>query len=129
LRDELAALDRRETETAKAQVDALMAGRFTAVYDRLLTEIDGKRKQMQARMVALEATEPANTLSYTEAVDKVAEVLLRLDAVLTAEDLMPVEKNGVLSSFIRAIVPEGEGYLTESRLPASACSQLMISTH
>jgi hypothetical protein len=114
------------------QVDALMKGRSTEVYDRLLTEIDSKRKQMQARIATLEPQDRADATDYSETIDRIAEVLMRLDAVLSAEDVTTVIKNGVLFAFIRAIYPEGDGYSVELRLPKSSSSlgsQQMISTH
>jgi site-specific DNA recombinase len=117
LRRDLADLEGRETATARAQVEALQRGRSADVYDRLLTDIERERKALQARLAALTTRQEALPWDYATEGQRIAEVLHRFEEVLTApeEDFTTLEKNGVLSSFVKAIWPEGEGYSVELR--------------
>jgi len=78
LMSELSELEKREDATVKAQIEAMAQGRSTAAYDRLLTEIDNKRKALQSRLAAIKPhpqTTPRLNLE-TEA-ERIAEVLRR----------------------------------------------------
>lgn len=136
LRSELAELDRQENATAQAQVTALMQGRSTEVYDRLLADIDARRKLMQARLKELEAclTRPEKT-DFRSDTERIMEAMRRVEGVLTAEELSAAEKHQVLSMLIKRTVPEGEdAYRVELRSSAFNSAQglesvQMISTH
>lgn len=135
LRVELANLDTQEATTARAQIDALMKGRSTDVYDRLLSDLDEKRKPIRARLAKLEAAqETVPAIDCQTTAHKIEEVLRRVDTVLSAEDLTPAEKHEVLATLVKAIYPRDDGY---SILLRSSCggtahgldSVQMISIH
>ncbi len=118
LRQELAELDAQEKATAQAQVDAITKGRSAAVYETLLSDLDARRKPLQSRLAALEATEQATPLvDVSTNAERIAEVLRRVEAVLNApeEDVSTARKHEILASIIKAIVPEGDGYALELR--------------
>jgi site-specific DNA recombinase len=121
LRTDLAKLDRQEEAAAKAQVDAIMDGRSAEVYDRLLSEIDTKRRGVKAQIADLEPQPQIDTRSnYTTESERIAEVLRRFEEVLSASELSDVERNGILSRFIKAVWPTEDGYMIDLRLPSHA---------
>lgn len=113
LRKELAEIERQEDATAKAQVQAITNGRSTAVYDRLLADLDTKRRALKARLVELES-QIVPTVPKTD-FEKVAEVLERMDEALTAAAVDTAEKRSILSSVIEAVYPTEEGCQIELR--------------
>jgi site-specific DNA recombinase len=127
LQQALNELERQEDATARAQVDALAKGRGIEVHERLLSDIDRNRKQTQTRLSELMAERPPiNMMDLDTDAERIAEVLRRMDDVLTNSEATPVEKNQVLSTLIRAIRPEGDGYSLELR-SASDCAQGLLS--
>lgn len=120
LQSDLAELDRQETATAKAQINALTSGRSADVYDRLLTEIDGKRRALKARLAAAHPLPSTTAQDNTTQGEQIAEVLRRVNEVLSASELTPPEKQAVLSTIIRAVRPEGDGYVLDLRSSSSA---------
>jgi site-specific DNA recombinase len=108
----------RETKTARAQVDALIAGRSTEVYDRLLAEVDSERKAVQAKLDDA-ATADAAKPSPSEAVPTVTEALQALRTVLTCPTITTAERNEAVAGFVQEVVP-GEDLVTVHFRPFTA---------
>ncbi len=109
LETELRDLTARETATARAQVDALMNGRSTDVYDRLLSEIHDQRQNCENQLSRVQAKTGAAEAEPDFDTDaaRVAEVLRRLAVVLTADDMLAPDQRKVLLAFVKAIRPLG----------------------
>jgi site-specific DNA recombinase len=115
LQAKLTALEQREQATARAQVEALLQGRSTSVYDGLLSEIDAERKRLQPLLAAQsqQDEEPKTFDAHTEA-EKFRKAVEVAEAVLTADDVTPAEKHTILAAVVKTIIPEGEGFLIQT---------------
>lgn len=111
LRKELADLDKQEESIAKAQISALTSGRDTGVYENLLTDLDGKRKALRARLHEVESVRPERQPQEDDAeAERIAEVLRRVHVVLDAEEITIAQKHAVLSTLIAAVRPVGDDH-------------------
>lgn len=110
LRKELETLDAKERATAEAQVQAIMAGRSTDVYDGLLADIGSKRQALQARLDAAVRGQRGATTTPATIAEKVARVLADVDEALTAPEITPAERNTLLRSVVNAVRPDDDGY-------------------
>jgi site-specific DNA recombinase len=108
IRRRLAELEERAKCTARAQVEAMMNGRDTAVYDELLNEIDRERASASRRLA--EASPDRAGAQATPDPSSAREALQALRRVLTAEDtLSVVERRAAIAGFVRELRPNGEG--------------------
>ena len=102
-----AKLDKRERTTARAQVEAMMSGRSTEVYDGLLAEIDKQRQAVKARLMAAETTE--RTYGHTDptaAAVTTQEAIAALRKVLTASDVLTTsERREAIAGFVKELYP------------------------
>ena len=103
----------RERKVADAQVDAMLKGRDTAVYERMLNQINGERRELASRLADL-APPPPPPVTAQEPEDTTAilrRVSGQLEKVLTAgpEDFTPAEKQKLLALVIDRITPNDEG--------------------
>ena len=112
MRQELEALTKKETVTAKAQVDALLAGRSTEVYDGLLAEIDTKRKGLQARLLGLD-TAPVERINPKTDAAKIAQAIEELEGVLLDPEYPTAKKRAILRRVLRAVYIEGDTFRLE----------------
>jgi site-specific DNA recombinase len=131
---ELDGLTKREQATATAQVQAIAQGRDTAVYDRLLADIDTRRRTVQSQLKTMETGAPLRSEADFESDgERVSEVLRRTHTVLAADELNAAEKFQVVSTVIKSIRPDDNGYLFEMRSSSLgsqvASSVQMISIH
>jgi site-specific DNA recombinase len=132
MRRELADLDRQEEAIAKLQVSALTSGRDTAVYDRLLAELDCKRKPLRARLCDVESVRPELLPEDADSeAARIAEVLRRVRVVLDAEDVAVAEKHALLTTLIAEIRPMGDdhedGYEIELQSGAETVRRVVIN--
>jgi site-specific DNA recombinase len=130
LQSELQALERKESVTIRAQVDALMQGRSTEAYDRLLTEIDMQRQALKKRLASMEAAQGA-AMEPRTAAEKVRLMLEAVEGILTAEEVSDGEKNGYLQIVTRGIYPDPEtkqfnAFLNPILGPVSNGTQILI---
>lgn len=100
---ELRRLTDQEKATAEAQVAGLMAGASAAAYAGLFRDIARRREEAQARLTQLQRTRPGNDSG--EVVTCLADVLADVEEALTAEEVLPSEKRGLLGRIIRAVTP------------------------
>lgn len=113
LQSELRELNKREEQTANAQIDALTQGRSPAVYERLLSDIHKQRKELNARIAALtpNISQRNSPMPVSEA-ERIAAVLRDVQEVLNApgEEVSTAEKHHALTVLIRSIDIIDNGY-------------------
>lgn len=80
------------------------------MYERILAELAARRKELQARLIVIEASAALPPLDAITEGEKIAEVLRRVAAVHSAGELTPAEKYLILSKVIKSITPKEEGY-------------------
>jgi hypothetical protein len=106
---ELAGLDAQEKATAQAQIDAIVQGRSPEVYDRLLSEIDGKRKVLKARLADEEAQKPSAPKINPETDAQLLQCALAdAETALTDAEIVTSEKNRLLQTILRSVRPEDD---------------------
>lgn len=104
LRAELAHLDREEKATAQAQVEALIKGRSTTVYETLLTDISEKRRALQVTIEKLNLQEAeASALEPKTVAEQAAVATAAVQEVLADPLLTPAEKNRILSQVVQEV--------------------------
>lgn len=104
LRAELAHLDREEKATAQAQVEALVKGRSTTVYETLLTDISEKRRILQASIEKVERQEAEVSAWEPKTVaEQAAVATAAVQEVLADPLLTPAEKNRILSQVVQEV--------------------------
>ena len=120
LRRELAELAKQEDAAAAAQIAAITKGRNADVYERLLSDIDSRRKEVQAQLAQVKVPAALPVVNARTEAEKIAEVFRRMEAVLADADVSTATKHLILSKVIRTIKPEGEGYEVELLPSASS---------
>lgn len=105
LRKKIAELDKQERTLVDAQIDAMMKGRSTAVYEAKLDDINARRATVQAELKSLEAAQVAANTAPLTCAEMIAAVLRDVDEALTSPHLTDVEKNAILSEVVATIKP------------------------
>lgn len=118
IEQELEKLAQREKNTVEAQIAGISAGADPAVYASIFTDIRQKRDVLKARLASLAPLED----KQKEALSDRAEALIKnlgviVEELLTAPELTPAEKHGLLSRIISRIVPNQEGDALRVELP------------
>ena len=106
---EVAQLDRQEKATAQAQVEALVQGRDTAVYDTLLAEIGAKRSILRASLDKRNLQKAqASALEPKSVAEQAALAVAAVKEVLSDPLLTPAEKNKIVSQVVEEVHPDPE---------------------
>lgn len=133
LQEQLKQLQREAEATAQAQVQGVMAGIDTTIYESMLHKIAKKRAPI---LEALDRAgqSPQKNAGKTRKLDEAAlisQAAASVDAVLNAPDncLTPAEKQGLLSRIVEAISPEGsDGLRIQFKPTFTSCQSVQYFT-
>lgn len=104
IESELRTLENKAKAAAEAQVQAMVAGRSTEVYVRMLGELDERRKQLEKQLAAAapRAYCPLEEEIRLES-DLTAEALWALDRVLSSDELAVERKQAILANVVSQV--------------------------
>jgi site-specific DNA recombinase len=105
LRRLISDIDKQERVAVDAQLEAMLNGRSTTVYESKLADLDARRKTLQAELTSLQTVRVAATTAPLTSSDMVAEVLRDVDEALTSPHLTDVEKNAIISEVVEKVEP------------------------
>ena len=118
IQQELEKLAQREKNTVEAQIAGISAGADPAAYASVFTDIRQKREVLKSRLASLAPLED----KQKEALSDHAEVLIKnlgviVKELLTAPELTPAEKHGLLSRLVSRIIPDQAGNALRVEIP------------
>ncbi len=97
-------LERKEQATIEAQIAGFMAGANAGAYSAMLKDIARQREALAGRLKELKR-ETGDGMSEGDAVGWLASLLADLDEALSAEEITPAERRGLLSHVIASVTP------------------------
>jgi len=109
LSQELKALQSREKATIEAQIVGIQHGASPAAYESVFSELADKKRMLTERLGILErklATKLDDRLTDPETV---AAVMRQVQTALTAPEITPMERHGLLAMVVKSIVPNDPG--------------------
>jgi DNA invertase Pin-like site-specific DNA recombinase len=101
----IADLNKQERVLVDAQLDAMMKGRSTDVYEAKLDDINTRRAALNSELKSLQATRAVAVNAPLTSSDMIASVLRDVDEALSSPHLTDVEKNAILSEVVAKIEP------------------------